>query len=89
MNARYLTFGTGFDRNKEETLMANTDHMSKNGIVSRFFASSEDRKAQREKRTADKQKQRDIDLKVAQDLKDSGYYNDHMPDSFFYRHYYF
>ncbi len=69
--------------------MANTDNMIDGGIVSRLFASLEDRKARREKRAAEKRKQREADLKIARDLQETGYYNEHMPDSFFYRHYYF
>ncbi len=60
-----------------------------NGFWGLFFAAPEERRAHRKRKLKARERQRELDQQVAKDLRDVGYFDDHMPDAYFYRHYYF
>lgn len=69
--------------------MVQTETNLGRGLWGLFFASPEERLARRRKKAQARKTQKELDRKVQKDLQDSGYFNEHMPDAYFYRHYYF
>lgn len=68
--------------------MANAETDIRGGFWSAFFPSPEERAEIRKQKARARRKQRETDLKVAQDLRDCGYF-DQNQDPFFHRPYYF
>ena len=56
-----------------------------NSLFTRLFAPSERRAARRQRRAEEKRKRHEIDLKMARDLRETGYFNENLPDAIFYR----
>lgn len=69
--------------------MTNTDTIKKNTFFQRLLASPADRQALRYRKAEERRKRREVDLKVARDLAETGYFNDYSPDAIFHRHSYF
>lgn len=54
-----------------------------------FFASPEERLARKKQRLKAREMRRELDRQVAKDLRESGLFDEHVPDAYFYRHHYF
>lgn len=59
------------------------------GFFRGLFSTSPAKRERRKHRAEERRKKREADLKSAKALRDSGYFDNHLPDASFYRHYYF
>lgn len=59
------------------------------GFWGLFFAMPEERMARLQNKLQAQKKQKETNRQIAKDLRDPGYFDEHMPDGYFYRHYYF
>ncbi len=62
---------------------------SRPGFLNRIFGTDDLGSVQQELKSGKSLPEKDTNAEVMKDLRDAGYFDEHTPDPFFYRHYYF
>ncbi len=62
---------------------------SRPGFLRRIFGTDDLSTVQQSLKSTSATTTKDTNAQVMKDLRDAGYFDDHTPDPFFYRHYYF
>ncbi|MEX0278043.1 MAG: hypothetical protein AB3N07_06320 [Ruegeria sp.] len=68
--------------------MAHTETNAQTRFWGAFFATPEEKLERRKRKELARKEQKEANLQLAKDLRESGYF-DQPQDAFFYRHYYF